>query len=50
MRSFTAVLGALGVIVLTGVLIDSGVSTSMTLPAFWKVLMGGDVGWCSIGM
>jgi hypothetical protein len=50
MRSFTAVLGALGVIVLTGVLIDSGVSRSMTLPAFWKVLMGGDVGWCSIGM
>ena len=43
-RLFPVALGGLGVIVLTGALIDSGVSTSMTLPACWKVLMGGECG------
>ena len=42
MRLFPVALGGLGVIVLTGgIFIDSGVSTSMTLPACLKVLMGG---------
>lgn len=37
-------LDARGVIVFAGDLSDSGVSTSITLPAFLKVLMGGEWG------
>lgn len=48
LRWSSGLFAALGVISLAGVLIDSGVSISITLPPCLKVLMGGDFGWGAI--
>ena len=48
LRWSSGLLAALGVISLAGDVFDSGVSISITLPPFLKVLMGGDFSWDAI--